>query len=374
MIIKRLWLTNFRNHHETDVELNDNTTLVVGLNGHGKTNLIEGLYLLSGARSFRGAKVDALVRSGHTSAYIRAEVENQSRTSLIEIELTTQGRSKAQVNKQKVKRFRDLGDTVRAVVFSPDDLELIKGPPAIRRSLLDDTIAITNPEFRAVRTDLDHILRQRNNLLKQAKGRLSNDLETSLTIWNERLVNAAELIGDTREEFIHQFGPSVADFYQQVAGRNDPVTLNIEAEWRHTGLAEALVRSQGDEVRRGMTLVGPHRDDLLMLLNSLPSRSHASQGEQRSLALALRLATYLYIEKVSGDQPLVLLDDVFSELDETRLHLLRHPTFSTERHSTLYPTHLWILYETRLTLLHSFLNAVPTLKILYHLPTTPRLL
>ena len=322
MIIKRLWLTNFRNHHETDVELNDNTTLVVGLNGHGKTNLIEGLYLLSGARSFRGAKVDALVRSGHTSAYIRAEVENQSRTSLIELELTTQGRSKAQVNKQKVKRFRDLGDTVRAVVFSPDDLELIKGPPAIRRSLLDDTIAITNPEFRAVRTDLDHILRQRNNLLKQAKGRLSNDLETSLTIWNEQLVNAAELIGDTREEFIHQFGPSVADFYQQVAGRNDPVTLNIEAEWRHTGLAEALVRSQDDEVRRGMTLVGPHRDDLLMLLNSLPSRSHASQGEQRSLALALRLATYLYIEKVSGDQPLVLLDDVFSELDETRARRL----------------------------------------------------
>ena len=111
MIIKRLWLTNFRNHHETDVELNDNTTLVVGLNGHGKTNLIEGLYLLSGARSFRGAKVDALVRSGHTSAYIRAEVENQSRKSLIEIELTTQGRSKAQVNKQKVKRLIKLLQT-----------------------------------------------------------------------------------------------------------------------------------------------------------------------------------------------------------------------------------------------------------------------
>ena len=322
MIIKRLWLTNFRNHHETDVALNNNTTLVVGLNGHGKTNLIEGLYLLSGARSFRGAKVDALIRSGHTSAYIRAEVEQQGRTSLIEIELTTQGRSKAQVNKQKVKRFRDLGDTVRAVVFSPDDLELIKGPPAIRRSMLDDTIAITNPEFRAVRTDFDHILRQRNNLLKQAKGRTSVDLETNLTIWNDQLVTAAEFIGDTREQFINRFGPAVTDFYQQVAGRNDPVVLQLDAEWRHMGLTEALLTSHKDEVRRGMTLVGPHRDDLLVLLNSLPSRSHASQGEQRSLALALRLATYLYIEEVSGDQPLVLLDDVFSELDETRARRL----------------------------------------------------
>ena len=322
MIIKRLWLTNFRNHHETDVELNNNTTLVVGLNGHGKTNLIEGLYLLSGARSFRGAKVDALIRSGHTSAYVRAEVEQQGRPSLIEIELTTQGRSKAQVNKQKVKRFRDLGDTVRAVVFSPDDLELIKGPPAIRRSMLDDTIAITNTEFRAVRTDFDHILRQRNNLLKQAKGRTSIDLETNLTIWNDQLVTAAEFIGDTREQFINRFGPAVTDFYQQVAGRNDPVVLQLDAEWRHMGLAEALLTSHSDEVRRGMTLVGPHRDDLLVLLNSLPSRSHASQGEQRSLALALRLATYLYIEEVSGDQPLVLLDDVFSELDETRARRL----------------------------------------------------
>ncbi|MDP7066456.1 MAG: DNA replication/repair protein RecF [Acidimicrobiales bacterium] len=322
MIIKRLWLTDFRNHHETDVELNHNTTLVVGLNGHGKTNLIEGLHLLTGARSFRGAKVDALIKSGKPSAYIRAEVEQHGRLSLVEIELTTQGRSKAQINKQKVKRFRDLGDTVRAVVFSPDDLELIKGTPSIRRALLDDTIAIANPEFRAVRTDFDHILRQRNNLLKQAKGRMTSSLEANLSIWNEQLVEAAQLIGDGREDFITKFEPLVSDYYQHVAGRKDPILLQLDAEWRTEGLAEALLRSQNDEVRRGMTLVGPHRDDLTILLKSLHSRSHASQGEQRSLALALRLATYLYIEEASGDQPLILLDDVFSELDESRARLL----------------------------------------------------
>ena len=322
MIIKRLWLTDFRNHRETEVELDENTTLVVGLNGHGKTNLIEGLYLLSGARSFRGAKVDALISSGKSSAYIRAEVEQQGRLSLVEIELTTQGRSKAQINKQKVKRFRDLGDTVRVVVFSPDDLELIKGAPTIRRALLDDTISIANPEFRAVRTNFDHILRQRNNLLKQAKGRMTSSLETNLNIWNEQLVEAAELIGDSREAFIARFEPLVSDYYQHVAGREDVISLQLDADWRAEGLSEALLRAQNDELRRGMTLVGPHRDDLTIVLRALHSRSHASQGEQRSLALALRLATYCYIQEVSGDQPLILLDDVFSELDESRARLL----------------------------------------------------
>ena len=157
MIIKRLWLTDFRNHLATDVELNKRTTLVIGLNGHGKTNLIEGIHLLSGARSFRGAKVDALVANGKSSAYLRAEVDQNDRSLLVEIELAAQGRSKAQVNKQKVKRFRDLGDTVRIIVFSPDDLEIIKGPPSVRRSLLDETIAIGNAEFRSVRTEFDQI-------------------------------------------------------------------------------------------------------------------------------------------------------------------------------------------------------------------------
>ena len=322
MIIKRLWLTDFRNHLATDVELNEKVTLVVGLNGHGKTNLIEGLHLLSGARSFRGAKVDALVAAGKTSAYLRAEVQQKGRTSLVEVELASQGRSKAQVNKQKMKRFRDLGDTIRIVVFSPDDLEIIKGPPSIRRSLLDETIAIGNAEFRAARTDFDQILRQRNNLLKQARGRFSDDLKSNLLIWDEQLIEAANTVGDHRSDFISSIQPVVVDFYQRVAGMNDEVSLQLNAEWRDVGLEAALSRAQSDEIRRGMTLVGPHRDDLTILLGSLHSRSHASQGEQRSLALALRLASYVYIEEVTGDQSVVLLDDVFSELDENRARRL----------------------------------------------------
>lgn len=317
-----MWLTDFRNHLTTDVELSEQTTLVVGLNGHGKTNLIEGIHLLSGAKSFRGAKVDALVADGKQSAYLRAEVDQNGRSSLVEIELASQGRSKAQVNKQKVKRFRDLGDTVRIVVFSPDDLEIIKGSPSVRRALLDETIAVGSAEFRAVRTEFDQILRQRNNLLKQARGRHTDELESNLLIWDNQLIEAAETIGKQRANFVASIQPVVADFYQRVAGVTSDVALLLDSDWRDDGLAAALVKCRADEVRRGMTLVGPHRDDLTILLGSLSSRSHASQGEQRSLALALRLASYVYVEQVTGDQSVVLLDDVFSELDENRARRL----------------------------------------------------
>jgi DNA replication and repair protein RecF len=322
LIIKRLWLTDFRNHLATDVELNEKATLVIGLNGHGKTNLIEGLHLLSGARSFRGAKVDALVTAGRSSAYLRAEVEQAGRTSLVEVELAAQGRSKAQVNKQKIKRLRDLGDTVRIVVFSPDDLNIIKGSPSVRRSLLDETIAIGSAEFRAARTDFDQILRQRNNLLKQARGHHSEDLESNLLIWDEQLIEVANVVGQHRSDFVASIQPVVSDFYQRIAGLNVEVFLQLETDWRDEGLAAALSRVRDNEIRRGMTLVGPHRDDLNILLGSLHSRFHASQGEQRSLALALRLATYVFVEETTGDQPVVLLDDVFSELDETRARRL----------------------------------------------------
>ena len=322
MIIKRLWLTDFRNHLTTDVELSEQTTLVVGLNGHGKTNLIEGIHLLSGAKSLRGAKVDALVADEKQSAYLRAEVDQNGRSSLVEIELASQGRSKAQVNKQKVKRFRDLGDTVRIVVFSPDDLEIIKGSPSVRRALLDETIAVGSAEFRAVRTEFDQILRQRNNLLKQARGRHTDELESNLLIWDNQLIEAAETIGKQRANFVASIQPVVADFYQRVAGVTSDVALLLDSDWRDDGLAAALVKCRADEVRRGMTLVGPHRDDLTILLGSLSSRSHASQGEQRSLALALRLASYVYVEQVTGDHSVVLLDDVFSELDENRARRL----------------------------------------------------
>jgi DNA replication and repair protein RecF len=317
VIVDRLWLSDFRNHRSSDITLDPHITLVTGPNGHGKTNLLEAIGMLAGMKSFRGAVPEALVATGAAAAVVRAEVTRGERTSLVEMEIST-GRSRVQVNRQPLRRVRDLGDVVRVVVFSPDDLELIKGGPSIRRSLLDDVLSSIDVRFRQQRTDLDKILRQRNNLLKQSGGRLTEDIETTLVVWDLKLVEAGEAVATARSALVDAIQPTVADYYARVAGSPEPVELHYDAPWRVEGLASALEGQRRDELRRGTTLVGPHRDELQIVLNGLPARTHASQGEQRSLALALRLAMHHHITEVVTDPPLVLLDDVFSELDEGR--------------------------------------------------------
>ena len=317
MIVRRLWLTDFRNHRSSEVSLDPHTTLVTGPNGHGKTNLLEAIAMLAGMKSFRGATPEAMVASGSDAAVVRAEVVKGGRELLVEMEIAT-GRSRVQVNKQVLKRARDLADVVRVVVFSPDDLELVKGSPSLRRGLLDDVLSNVDVRFRQSRADLDRVLRQRNNLLKQSGGRLSDEIESTLVVWDQKLVDAGEAVADRRADLIQTMQPIVADYYARVAGAPEPVELIYDAPWRAEGLQAALLEQRRDELRRGATLVGPHRDELVISLNGLPARTHASQGEQRSLALALRLATHHYIEAIVEDAPLVLLDDVFSELDEGR--------------------------------------------------------
>lgn len=317
MIVDRLWLHDFRNHRASEIELDRHVTLVTGPNGHGKTNLLEAIAMLAGMKSFRGATPDAMVAAGADAAVLRAEVDRQGRQALIEMEIAT-GRSRVQVNRQPLKRVRDLVDVVRVVVFSPDDLELIKGAPSVRRGLLDDVLASIDAGFRQQRADLDRVLRQRNNLLKQSRGRMDGEIEATLMVWDLKLAAAGEFVADARQALVHEIQPVVADYYARVAGAPESVTLQLEMPWRGAGLQAALADQRDDELRRGATLVGPHRDEMHIALNELPARTHASQGEQRSLALALRLAMHHHITERVGDAPLVLLDDVFSELDEGR--------------------------------------------------------
>lgn len=317
MIIDRLWLTDFRNHRSTELRLDHQVSLITGRNGHGKTNLLEAIALLSGARSFRGASADALVMAGAAAAVVRAEVVRDDRTSLVEMQLAP-GKTRAQVNRQAVRRLRDLSDVVRVVVFGPDDLDLVKGAPAGRRTVIDDVLSDIDVRFRQDRIDLDRILRQRNNLLRQAKGRLSADVESTLDVWDSQLGVVGEAVTSARRQLLDDLGPLVEQFYTSVAGGTDHVSLQYQCSWSTTTLTAALSERRVDELRRATTLVGPHRDDIVIELNGLPARTHASQGEQRSLALALRLAVHHRITSVMSDPPLVLLDDVFSELDDHR--------------------------------------------------------
>jgi DNA replication and repair protein RecF len=323
--VSKLWLADFRNYTAAELEPAPGLTAVVGANGEGKTNLLEAVGYLATLASFRGAPGDALVRAGAEAAVVRAEVEREGRTSLLEAELRAVGRDRVLVNRQPLKRARDLLGTVRTTVFSPDDLVLVKGGPAERRRLLDDALVACAPRHDATRSDLDRILRQRTTLLKQAGGRLSPEVAATLDVWDAKLAEVGEVLGTAREKLVVRLEPVVAKAYDEVASAAAQVTLTYEAPWRVGGLAAALEAARNDDVRRAVSTVGPHRDELALTINGLPARTHASQGEQRSLALALRLATHAVVTEVTGSTPILLLDDVFSELDPDRsAALLQH--------------------------------------------------
>jgi DNA replication and repair protein RecF len=320
--VARVWLSDFRNYASAELAPAPGITAIVGSNGEGKTNLLEAIGYLATLSSFRGAPGEALVRAGCETAVVRAEVEVEGRTSLLEAELRAVGRDRVQVNRQPLKRARDLLGTIRVTVFSPDDLELVKGGPAERRRLLDDTLVACSPRHDATRSDLDRILRQRTTLLRQSGGRLTPEVEATLDVWDAKLTEVGERLAEARAALVARLEPVVAKAYDDVASTAANVTLRYEAPWRADGLAAALAAARADDLRRGVSTVGPHRDELALTIDGLPARTHASQGEQRSLALALRLGAHAVVTDETGTPPVLLLDDVFSELDADRSHAL----------------------------------------------------
>ena len=318
MRLDRLWLTDFRSYAAAEVEFAPGLTALLGSNGEGKTNLVEAIAYLATLSSFRGAPNDALVRAGAEVAVLRAEGEREGRSLLIEAELRPAGRGRVQVNRQRLARARDLLGALRVIVFAPDDLELVKGGPSGRRDYLDDVLVSRRPSLDPVRSDLERILRQRNTLLKQSGGRMTPDIESTLSVWDDKFVEVGERLAAERGALVDELGPVLAHTYVEVAGRDVQVVARYEAPWRERGLAAALAEVRRDEIRRGVSLVGPHRDELVLTLDGLPSRTHASQGEQRSLALALRLAAHHVVTAATGSPPILVLDDVFSELDDDR--------------------------------------------------------
>ena len=318
MRVTRLWLTNFRNYEHAELEPDpDGLTVIVGSNGEGKTNLLEAIGYLATLSSFRGAPGDALIRQGCASAIVRAEGDRDERALLIEAELLPTGRDRVQVNRQSLKRSRDLLGALRVSVFAPDDLVLVKGGPGERRRFVDDVLVSLHPKHDALQRDVDRVLRQRNSLLRQAGGRLTAEVESTLDVWDAKLSSAGTALAEAREELVGQLEPEVAKAYDQVAHTAADVTMAYQRSWSGP-LGEALAAGRSDDLRRGISLVGPHRDELALAIGGLPGRTHASQGEQRSLALALRLAAHRVVGEAVGASPVLLLDDVFSELDPER--------------------------------------------------------
>lgn len=333
MHVAHLSLADFRSYARVEVPLDPGVTAFVGPNGQGKTNLVEAVGYLATLGSHRVSSDAPLVRMGAERAIVRAQVVQGDRQQLIELELNPGKANRARINRSSQVRPRDVLGIVRTVLFAPEDLALIKGDPGERRRFLDELITARSPRMAGVRSDYDRVLKQRNTLLKSAAlarrhGGRQMDLST-LDVWDQHLARAgAELLAQ-RLDLIATLQPLADKAYEQLAPGGGPVALEYRGsvgerlaeasnrEELYALLLEALGEARKNEIERGVTLVGPHRDDLVLKLGRMPAKGYASHGESWSYALALRLASYDLL-KAEGNEPVLVLDDVFAELDARR--------------------------------------------------------
>ena len=320
-----LELRDFRRYEHVELTVGPGVTVFEGANGAGKTTLLEAVAWVALGRSFRGVGDAALVRDGCEQAIVRAAVEDAGRRQTLDAELRVVGRNRVLVNGHPLARTRDRLDLLRVTIFTPDDLGLVKGGPAGRRDYLDDLLVVLAPRYEAARTDYDKVLRHRNALLKG--GARGPDAATTLDVFDDQLARAGAELVRGRLRLVERLGPEMETAYAHLAGRPATITGRYEADWAPEGvdpdtaddtLREALARLRPKEVDRGVTLAGPHRDEWRLLLDGLDTRTHASQGEQRCLALALRLGGHEVCRTTIDASPVLLLDDVFSELDDRR--------------------------------------------------------
>jgi DNA replication and repair protein RecF len=343
--VTHLSLTDFRNYRSAEVPFAAGANLFVGRNGQGKTNLVESLGYLSTLGSHRVSSDQAMIRKGADSAIVRARIEHDGRELLVEVQLNRSSPNRAQVNRGAIKP-RELPRYFSSVLFAPEDLALVRGEPGIRRRFLDQLLIQRSPRFSAIISDYERVLKQRNTLLKSARAsRIKPDQLGTLDIWDERLVALGTELIDARLDLVARLSEPVVAAYRSVAGddhhprllpqltirgahvdddeddADDSVTISTGDTADVFRGALAAVRPK--ELERGLTLVGPHRDDVLFELNGLPAKGYASHGESWSFALALKLASadLLRQESSTGD-PVLILDDVFAELDQARRRML----------------------------------------------------
>ncbi len=368
MFVTHLNLVDFRSYAVADVPLEPGVTVFTGANGQGKTNLVEAVEYLATLGSHRVASEAPLVRHGAERAQVRARVQagtEDPRQLLLEIELIPGRANRASLNRSPLKRPRDLLGALRVVVFSPDDLTVVKGDPSARRRFLDDLLTSRWPRMAGVRADYDRVLKQRSTLLKSLSGRgpRGAEAESTLGVWDEKLAQLGADIVEARLATLTDLVPLLQAAYADIAptrnqaevsyhssslgvagdpmpdrkpllaeesGEGRPGTEQLDREDLRRLLLERMKQRRGEEIARGLSLVGPHRDDIMLTLSGLPARGYASHGESWSLALALRLASFGVL-RADGVEPVLILDDVFAELDEIRRERLAAVALTAEQ-------------------------------------------
>jgi DNA replication and repair protein RecF len=327
VLVRHVSLVDVRNYAHLEVTLEPGINAFVGANGQGKTNLVEAIAYLSTLGSHRVASDAPLVRHGAERALIRADVVRDDRSLILEMEITAGRANRARINRAPAQRTRDILGILRTVVFAPEDLALVKGDPGERRRFLDDLLVQRQPRLAGTRADFDRVLKQRNALLKSAgAARRSSmeEVERTLEVWDEQVARLGAEIIEARRDLSDALAPRAAEAYAELVPGGDTVSMHyrsgideVEATHVAAALMSEMVRRRKEELDRGVTLVGPHRDDLDMTLGDAPVKGYASHGESWSAALALRLASYDLLTAESG-APVLVLDDVFAELDTRR--------------------------------------------------------
>ncbi|WP_306513495.1 DNA replication/repair protein RecF [Janibacter hoylei] len=358
MHVRHLSIGDFRSYPSAELALEPGVSTLVGLNGQGKTNLVEAIGYVASLSSHRVATDQPLVRFGADRAIVRCAVVRDGRESLVELEITPGKANRAKLNRSPLPRTRDVLGTLRTVLFAPEDLALVKGDPGERRRFLDDLLVQRQPRWAGVRSDYDKILKQRGALLKSAasllggrrgRGRRSasvpegvdpreaaEEAVRTLDIWDDHLATVGSQLLYARLRLLRDLVPHLQEAYREVSANQSEATAVYrsslheaaaeaiaggavpEPDELRTMLLETLAERRSQEIERGVNLVGPHRDDLVLGLGEMPAKGYASHGESWSFALGLRLAAYHLLRHDLGDDPVLVLDDVFAELDSGR--------------------------------------------------------
>jgi DNA replication and repair protein RecF len=332
MYVSKLSLTNFRSYPQLDLTLTTGVSTFVGNNGAGKTNIAESLIFLAFLSSHRTPTNQPLITLGANQAVIRAEIVRGDRTLQIDLEINANKANRARINQNPTKSQREILGACQIIYFSPEDLDLVRGEPTFRRDFLDKLLVTKTPRIAGVLSDYERVLKQRNTLLK------TRAPQASLAPWSEQLIDLAATITAERVTLVNSLNPLVANNYRElnevkpasIIYKSNIDNLTTNAEENQVLLEAKLNEVQYQEVERGVTLVGPHRDDLILHLGDFPAKGYASHGESWSFAISLKIAA-LELIKSHGLDPILILDDVFAELDSVRRKRLVHATTLAEQ-------------------------------------------
>ncbi|WP_394281755.1 DNA replication/repair protein RecF [Corynebacterium sp.] len=355
MYVRQLDLRDFRSWPELELELTPGVTVFAGRNGFGKTNIVEAIGYSAHLVSHRVSTDQPLIRTGAANARVSATTVNEGRELTTHLLIKAQGANQAQINRTRLKSAREMLGVLRTVLFAPEDLALIKGEPAERRKFIDNIVAIRTPRLAGAKADFDKVLRQRNALLKNSWADLRRGYDdpdgasalTTLDVWDAQLAQFGALVVASRMSLIDELAPLIHDAYAAIAPESRPAQVHYSStlddavreltgeSTREPAVIEAamlneLGRRRSHEIDRGVTLVGPHRDDVELILGDQPAKGFASHGESWSFALALHLAEFQLLSQ-DGSDPVLILDDVFAELDAKRRQRLVHVAEEAEQ-------------------------------------------